>query len=87
MKPTLYTMKNIFLLFSLFFFLLSFGQANSGYALVDTKMAAIPANATTSTQAIANYINAILKQKQIKSGRFFIGRHQLSAMMLLICFP
>ena len=51
-------MKNIFLLLSLFCSLLGFGQANSGYAVVDAKMAAIPASATASTQGIANYINA-----------------------------
>jgi hypothetical protein len=66
MKPTLYIMKNIFLLFSFFFSMLSFGQANSGYAVVDAKMAAIPANATTSTQAIANYINANFKTETDK---------------------
>lgn len=46
--------------------MLSFGQANSGYAVVDAKMAAIPANATTSTQAIANYINANFKTETDK---------------------
>ncbi len=66
MMPTLYTMKNIFLLFFFFFSLLSFGQANSGYAVVDAKMSAIPAKATTSTQAIANYINANFKTETDK---------------------
>ncbi len=66
MMPTLYTMKNIFLLFFFFFSLLSFGQANSGYAVVDAKMAAIPSKATTSTQAIANYINANFKTETDK---------------------
>ncbi|QZK91443.1 hypothetical protein K5V07_13430 [Flavobacterium sp. CHNK8] len=59
-------MKNIFLLFFFFFSLLSFGQANPGYAVVDAKMAAIPAKATTSTQAIANYINANFKTETDK---------------------
>ena len=66
MRPILYTMKNIFLLISFFFTLLSFGQANSRYTVVDAKMAAIPASATTSTQAIANYINANFKTETDK---------------------
>ena len=59
-------MKNIFLLFSLFFTLLSFGQVNTEYALVDTKMAAIPTNATTSTTAIAKYIESNFKNDSDK---------------------
>ena len=66
MKPTLYTMKNIFLLISLFCSLLNFGQANSTYFVIDAKMAAIPAIATTSTQGIANYINANFKTETDK---------------------
>jgi hypothetical protein len=66
MKPTLYTMKNIFLLLFFFFSLLSFGQVNAGYPLVDAKMAVIPANSTTSTDAIANYINANFKTETDK---------------------
>lgn len=66
MKPTLYTMKNIFLLLSFFYSLLSFGQVNTGYSLVDAKMAAIPENSTTSTQAIAKYINANFKTETDK---------------------
>ena len=66
MKPTLYTMKNIFLLLSFFWSLLSFGQINTGYSLVDAKMAAIPENLTTSTQEIAKYINANFKTETDK---------------------
>ncbi|RBN51083.1 hypothetical protein DR980_04475 [Flavobacterium psychrolimnae] len=66
MKPILYIMKNISFLFFFFFSMLSFGQANTGYAVADAKMAAIPENATTSTQAIANYINANFKTETDK---------------------
>jgi transglutaminase/protease-like cytokinesis protein 3 len=59
-------MKNIFLILSFFFYLLSFGQANVGFALVDAKMTAIPANATNSTEAIAKYINANFKTENDK---------------------
>jgi len=59
-------MKNIFLLISFFFSLLSFGQANVGYTLVDAKMTAIPANATSSTEGIAKYINANFKTENDK---------------------
>lgn len=59
-------MKNIFLILSFFFSLLSFGQANVGFALVDAKMTAIPANATNSTEAIAKYINANFKTENDK---------------------
>ncbi|MGO4904656.1 transglutaminase domain-containing protein [Flavobacterium sp. W20_MBD1_R3] len=59
-------MKNIFLLLSFFFSLLSIGQVNPGYALVDAKMAAIPANSTTSIDAIASYINANFKTETDK---------------------
>ncbi|MFV8391620.1 transglutaminase domain-containing protein [Flavobacterium sp. LB2P6] len=51
-------MKNIGLLLFFFFSLLSFAQVNTGYSLVDTKMAVIPPNSTTSTNTIAKYINA-----------------------------
>ena len=54
-------MKNICLVLFFFFSFLSFGQVNTGYTLVDAKMAAIPANSTTSTEAIATYINANFK--------------------------
>ena len=59
-------MKNIFLLLSFFCCSLSFGQANPRYAVVDAKMEAIPTAATTSTQAIANYINANFKTETDK---------------------
>jgi hypothetical protein len=59
-------MKNIFLLLSFFFSLLSIGQVNPGYSLVDTKLAAIPANSTTSVDAIASYINANFKTENDK---------------------
>ncbi|MFV8370936.1 transglutaminase domain-containing protein [Flavobacterium sp. LB2P74] len=51
-------MKNIGLLLFFFFSLLSFAQVNTGYSLVDAKMAVIPPNSTTSTNTIAKYINA-----------------------------
>ena len=54
-------MKNILLLFSLLSTLLSFGQVNTEYVSVDAKMANIPANATTSTTAIAKYIESNFK--------------------------
>lgn len=59
-------MKNIYLLFSFFFSILSFGQANVGYTLVDAKMSKIPANAANSTEAIAKYINANFKTENDK---------------------
>lgn len=51
-------MRNIFILFSFFFSLLSFGQVTTGYALIDGKMAAVSA---TSAESIAKYINANFK--------------------------
>jgi hypothetical protein len=54
-------MKSIYLLFSLFFSILSFGQTIANYTDVDTKMAAIPNNATVTTDAISNYINTNFK--------------------------
>ena len=59
-------MKNICLVLFFFFSLLSFGQVNAGYPLVDAKMAVIPANSTTSTDAIAKYINANFKTETDK---------------------
>ena len=59
-------MKNIFLILSFFFSLLSFGQANVGFALVDAKMTVIPANAANSTEAVAKYINANFKTENDK---------------------
>ncbi|TRX04148.1 transglutaminase domain-containing protein [Flavobacterium gawalongense] len=54
-------MKNIYLILSFFFTLLSFGQVNAGYALIDKKMSNISTSSTNSTEAIANYINANFK--------------------------
>jgi hypothetical protein len=54
-------MKNVYLLFFFFFSLLSFGQVKSGYALIDSKMAAISDNSSISVETIATYINANFK--------------------------
>lgn len=51
-------MKNIFFFLFFFYSLLSSGQVNTGYSLVDAKMDAIPVNLTTSIDGIATYINA-----------------------------
>ncbi|MDI5886768.1 transglutaminase domain-containing protein [Flavobacterium yafengii] len=59
-------MKNICLVLFFFFSLLSFGQVNAGYPLVDAKMAAIPASSITSTDAIAKYINSNFKTETDK---------------------
>jgi len=59
-------MKNNFILFSLFITLLSFGQGSTDYTLVDAKMAIIPSNQTTSTTAIAAYINTNFKTETDK---------------------
>ena len=59
-------MKNIYLILSFCFSLLSFGQVNTGYTLVDAKMNIIPADATNSTEAIAKYINANFKTENDK---------------------
>ena len=59
-------MKNIYLILSFCFSLLSFGQANVGYTLVDAKMNVIPANATISTETIAKYINTNFKTENDK---------------------
>lgn len=59
-------MKNIYLLFFFCFSFLSFGQTNAGYLSVDAKMNGIPANATVSTDAIVNYINANFKTENDK---------------------
>ena len=45
---------------------MSFGQVNTGYSLVDAKMAVIPASSTTSTDAIAKYINSNFKTETDK---------------------
>lgn len=59
-------MKNIYLILSFCFFLSGFGQVNTGYTLVDAKMNIIPGNATVSTDAIVNYINANFKTENDK---------------------
>ncbi|MBC7847882.1 MAG: hypothetical protein H7Y10_15485 [Flavobacterium sp.] len=56
-------MKNIYLILLSLFSVLCFGQTNVGYALVDAKMTAIPAN---SSEAIAKYINANFKTENDK---------------------
>ena len=66
MKPSFYTMKNIFFLLFFFSSLFSFGQVNTQYHLVDAKMDAIPVNLTTSTDGIATYINANFKTETDK---------------------
>jgi hypothetical protein len=59
-------MKNICLVLFFSFSLLGFGQVNTGYPLVDAKMAAIPSASASSTDAIANYINANFKTETDK---------------------
>ncbi|MBC7847881.1 MAG: hypothetical protein H7Y10_15480 [Flavobacterium sp.] len=59
-------MKNIYLLLSFFFSLMSLGQVNTDYALVDAKMDVISVKATVSTDAIAKYINANFKTENDK---------------------
>lgn len=65
------TMKNGYLLLILFFSLLSIAQTNPNYAVVDAKMNAIPKTATTSTQAIATYINSNFKTENDKIRAIF----------------
>ena len=60
------SMKNIVLILSIFFPLLSFGQSNVGNTLVDAKMTVIPANSTNTTVAIAQYINTNFKTENDK---------------------
>ena len=59
-------MKNIYILLFFFFSLILYSQANSGYVLVDKKMATIPLNSSTSLEAIAKYINANFKTENEK---------------------
>ena len=59
-------MKNIFLVFTFLFYGLSFGQTNIGYTAIDKKISLIPQNATSSTEEIANYINANFKTENDK---------------------
>jgi hypothetical protein len=66
METTQYIMKNIFVLFIFFFSIVSFGQTNTGYLSVDTKMSTISSNSVTSIKAIATYINTNFKTEQDK---------------------
>jgi hypothetical protein len=59
-------MKIIYILLSLFFSLIIYGQANSKYDLVDKKMAKIPLNSSTSIGLVAEYINANFKTEEEK---------------------
>lgn len=59
-------MKNFFLVFTFFFSVLGFGQTSVGYAAIDKKIALIPQKATSSTEEIANYINANFKTENDK---------------------
>jgi transglutaminase/protease-like cytokinesis protein 3 len=59
-------MKIKFLLFGFFLSILSFGQANIEYISIDKKIAAIPGNLTTSTDGIADFINANFKSENDK---------------------
>jgi len=59
-------MKSTFSIFILLFSILSLGQTNVGYALIDKKIASIPQNSSTSTDAIANYINSNFKTETDK---------------------
>lgn len=59
-------MKNIFVVFTFFSCVFGFGQANVGFATIDKKIALIPQKATTSTEEIANYINANFKTENDK---------------------
>lgn len=64
-------MKNIYLILFLFFSLLSFGQLNTSYSVVDAKMKAIPVKASFSTVTIANYINSNFKTENDKIRAIF----------------
>lgn len=59
-------MKNAFFIITFFYSLLSFGQANVGYTLIDKKIAEIPNNLTNSTDEIASYINSNFKTENDK---------------------
>ena len=59
-------MKNIYLVLSFLFTILSFGQTNAGYDLIDKKVTTIPLNSGTSINAIAKYINANFKTENDK---------------------
>jgi len=51
-------MKSSFIFLLLIFAQFSFGQTANAYLAIDQKMAQIPGSSTTSTDAIANYINS-----------------------------
>jgi hypothetical protein len=59
-------MKNLCALFFFFFQLVSFGQVNTRYVSVDTKMSAISSSSATSIKTIATYIDANFKTDQDK---------------------
>lgn len=59
-------MKIKFLLLNFFFTIFSFGQDNIEYTSIDKKIEAIPVNLTTSTDGIADYINANFKSENEK---------------------
>lgn len=59
-------MKNIFLVFTFLFSVLSFGQTKVNYTLIDKKMEAIPNSDTNSTDLVAKYINANFKTESDK---------------------
>ena len=59
-------MKNIYLVLSFLFTILSFGQTNAGYDLIDKKVTTIPLNSGTSINAIAKYIKANFKTENDK---------------------
>ena len=59
-------MKNIFLVFTFLFSVLSLGQAKVNYTLIDKKMEAISNSDTNSTDLVAKYINANFKTESDK---------------------
>ena len=59
-------MKNIFLVFTFLFSVLSLGQTKVNYTLIDKKMDAIPNSDTNSTDLVAKYINANFKTESDK---------------------
>ena len=64
-------MKNIYLILSFFFSLLSFGQNQTEYALIDNQISRIPRSSSNSTQGIANYINSNFKTDNDKIRAIF----------------
>jgi hypothetical protein len=59
-------MKHYFLVITFLFCLLSFGQTNVEYDLIDKKVATIPLTSKTSINTIAKYINANFKTENDK---------------------